>query len=320
MVKHLFYISVNNFRYKMPSIFVCIDFDRDAPFPKQGVKYAISQSMQDSAISDNIPPNKAISIYATEQAFDSILDLLIDNDLPVVFFVEAHTFGLFAMRNPQKISRLSNPLFEIGCHGYDHEDLSGTETGIAFTKLEEKSLLAKAKNSIELITKTKVYGFRAPYMRISPHTFDVLKELNFKYSSSTYQEAVGGIVPYYIRNDLVEIPVIKTPKNTEFKGMYTYLWPLFEKRRSIEEVVKNFKKLTKNSPSVNSYISINLHSWHFAYNIEEKRFLSTEEMETNLQAFSYLIKALKELNNCNFSLPYKWLLEYKDTLTLQNRR
>ncbi|MHA1687654.1 MAG: polysaccharide deacetylase family protein [Candidatus Heimdallarchaeaceae archaeon] len=301
----------------MVSIFICIDFDRDAPFPQPNIKYAVSHPVQIS-IHDNkiLTSTNAISMYATEQTFDLLLDLLMDHDLPAVFYIEGHTLELFAKRNPNKINRLSNPLFEIGSHGYDHEDLSGKDTGIVFTAPEEKYLLEKAKNSIERIVKSKVYGFRAPYMRISSHTFDILEELKFRYSSSTYLESAGSIMPYYIRNGLVEMPVIKTPKNTEFNGMYTYLWPLFEKHRTVNEVVKNFKKLLKNSLSADSYVSINLHLWHFAYSIKEKRFLRSEEVEANIKAFSYIVKTLRGLNNCNFVLPHKWLSEHKDNFIL----
>ena len=143
-------------------------------------------------------------------------------------------------------------------------------------------------------------------MRLSSNTIDILEELGFSYDSSIYKQSETGIFPYRTKKNIIEFPVIKTPKESSMKGMYTYLWPLFEKTRSEEEVVKNYIQILKNSKENDSYISINLHSWHFAYNISQKKYLSEIETQKNIKLLTNLIDDLKE-HGAIISTPILWM-------------
>jgi peptidoglycan/xylan/chitin deacetylase (PgdA/CDA1 family) len=290
-------------------IFLCVDFDRDAAFPTLGHKHAVSKPKQTETQDTLTDPEKSAEIQGSIEGFDKILSFLIQKKLPTVFYFEARTIDLTSKKYPEFLKRLNQPYFEMGVHGYDHEDLVGKETGMPLESQEEFNLIKKAKDKIEELFSTKIIGFRAPYMRVSENTQKILMDLGFVYDSSIYQESDKSIVPYSDEYGLIEFPVIKTPKESLMKGTYTYLWPLFEGKRGIKEIVSNYIQLIYNSTENNSYISINLHSWHFAYNVEQNCYLSQKEIRKNADFLIKLIAKLEEIEGVHFSTPKLWLEE-----------
>lgn len=290
-------------------IFLCVDFDRDAAFPVLGQKHAVSKPKQAEIQDILTDPEKSAEIQGSIEGFGQILSVLIQKKLPTVFYFEARTIDLISKRHPEFLERLNQPFFEMGVHGYDHEDLVGEETGMPLEKQEEFNLIKKAKERIEELFSTEVIGFRAPYMRLSENTQKILMDLDFVYDSSIYQESDKAIIPYSDEHGSIEFPVIKTPKESLMKGMYTYLWPLFEGKRGIKEVVSNYIQLIHNTTEDNSYISINLHSWHFAYNVEQCCYLSQKEIRKNTEFLIKLITKLEDLEGVHFSTPKLWLEE-----------
>lgn len=290
-------------------IFLCIDFDRDAAFPVLGHKHAVSKPKQAEMQDVLTDPEKSAEIQGSIEGFGQILSVLIQKKLPAVFYFEARTIDLISIKHPEFLERLNQPFFEKGVHGYDHEDLVGEETGMPLEKQEEFNLIKKAKERIEELFSTKVIGFRAPYMRLSENTQKILMELGFVYDSSIYQESDKAIAPYSDEHGGIEFPVIKTPKKSLMKGMYTYLWPLFEGKRGMKEIVSNYTQLIHNSTEENTYISINLHSWHFAYNVEQNCYLSPKKIRKNTEFLVKLIAKLEELEGVRFSTPKLWLEE-----------
>ena len=290
-------------------IFLCVDFDRDAAFPALGHKHAVSQPKQAEMQYILADPEKSAEIQGSIEGFDQILSVLIQKKIPTVFYFEARTIDLISKRHPEFLERLNQSFFEKGVHGYDHEDLVGEETGLPLEKQEEFNLIKKAKERIEELFSTEVIGFRAPYMRLSENTQKILKDLDFVYDSSIYQESDKAIIPYSDEHGVIEFPVIKTPKESLMKGMYTYLWPLFEGKRGIKEIVSNYIQLIHNSTEDNTYISINLHSWHFAYNIEQNCYLSQKKIRKNTEFLVKLITKIEEIEGVHFSTPRLWLEE-----------
>ena len=298
----------------MVYIFVCVDFDRDYGCPLPHLKHAVSKPihLRKPEFIDN--PKKASSVRGTIEGFDFFINFLLDEKIPSTFYFEARSIRMFNELYPDKTKMFKLPLFEIGAHGYDHEDLTGEETKVVFTKQEEEEIIRKSQRNIETLFSTKILGFRAPYMRITENTNGILSKLGFVYSSSIYQESISAVRPYFIDQDLIEFPVIKTPKDCSMKGMYTYLWPLFEGNRGIDNTIENYLQIVKNSEDEISYISINLHSWHFVYNIKQDRYLSTENIVQNLNLFIKLISVLSETENVIFSTPKIWLDKHKKSL------
>ncbi len=295
----------------MVQVFICVDFDRDYGYPVTNLKHAVSKPihLRQPEIIKN--PQNAFSIRGTIEGFDFLIQYLLDEKLPATFYFEARSVAKFNEIKSEKIKLFKHSQFELGVHGYDHEDLTGEETGIVFNKKEEEETIKTARNHLEEIFSTKMHGFRAPYMRKTDNTYRILSNLGFIYDSSVYQESIYAIKPHLSDHDIIEFPVIKTPKESPMKGMYTYLWPLFEESRNIDETIENYQNIVNNSEDIDSYVSINLHSWHFAYNIKQDRYLSTEGIVHNFNLFEKLISALKEMKGVVFSTPKKWLDEHK---------
>ena len=290
-------------------IFVCIDFDRDYALPIKNSKHAISYPLKEQPKEILKDPKLSASLKGTLDCFEPFINCLTDFNLPSTFYFEARSLKLLKETNSKYVSLLKKQIFEHGVHGFDHEDLTGEETRISLNRDEETHIIKRAQVEIESILDTKVYGFRAPYMKNTANTFDILNELNIRYDSSLYVEAKAAIKPYKINGNLMEFPVIKTPKQSIMKGMYTYLWPLFEGKRKEEDVISNYLQLVKNSQHDDSYISINLHSWHFSYNISQGRYLSKMEIQKNVRIFENLISKLQETGKITLSTPKKWLEE-----------
>jgi len=295
-------------------VFICVDFDRDYGYPVSQMKHAISKPihLRNSQLIED--PQKAISIQGTINGFDLFMHYLLDERLPATFYFETRSIKMFNEKYPEKTKLLRLPIFELGVHGYDHEDLTGEDTGIAFSRQAEEEIIKKSQVQLETLFSKEMIGFRAPYMRITDNTHNILSELGFLYDSSIYLESTCGIRPYLINERLVEFPVIKTPKESLMDGMYTYLWPLFEGSRDIDNIIKNYLQIIENSADDKSYISLNLHSWHFAYNIKQDRYLSTENIIENINMFVKLISALHEIEEVVFSTPEGWLKEYGASL------
>ena len=290
----------------MVFVFICIDFDRDYAIPIKGYKHAISNLSKDEPDEILDCPELTVSLKGTVNSLQLLLPYLKENRLPVTFYYEVRTLSLFERENRGLFNLLKLPFFEHGLHGYDHEDLTGEDTGLKFTQEEEYLLLKSAKEEVQSLLSTIIYGFRAPYMKLSANTVNILSRLDFNYDSSIYKESETGILPYTLTNGLPEFPVIKTPKEGSMRGMYTYLWPLFEGKRTEEEIISNYVQILKNTKDSNSYVSINLHSWHFAYNIEQNRFLTEDETLQNIASFVRLINELTKHGGI-LSTPKRWL-------------
>ncbi len=292
----------------MVYIFICIDFDRDYALPMEKHKHAVSDIIKNESEEITRDPELSASLKGTVESFNPLITYLNQKKVPTTFYYEVRSLKLFKKSHQNLFNKLNQPYFEQGLHGYDHEDLTGEDTGIKFSEREEFELLQGAKKEVEDLLSTEVLGFRAPYMKLSPNTINILSRLNFTYDSSVYQQSEEGIYPHKMNMEIVEFPVIKTPKESAMKGMYTYLWPLFEEKRSEEEIIANYIQLLRNSKEKNAYISINLHSWHFAYKISEKRYVSESEIQRNINAFTTLIEKLEE-QSAVMSTPTSWLQE-----------
>lgn len=104
-----------------------------------------------------------------------ILDLLDEFQIKGTFFCT----GNVAEQNPQIINLIESKNHEIACHGLKHERLYQL-------KYEEcRNLISNSKTLLEKkCQKSKIIGFRAPYLKPPKFIFNLLNELNFKYDSS----------------------------------------------------------------------------------------------------------------------------------------
>lgn len=108
-----------------------------------------------------------------------VLDMLDEFSLQATFFV----LGWVAERVPGVVREIGRKGHEIACHGYGHELVYR----IGPEKFRED--VRRAKNIIEDITGSPVYGYRAPsysVTRKSLWALDILVQEGFSYDSSVF--------------------------------------------------------------------------------------------------------------------------------------
>ncbi|MCC2614854.1 DUF3473 domain-containing protein [Aestuariibacter halophilus] len=108
-----------------------------------------------------------------------LMDLFARKGVKSTFFV----LGWVAERYPQLIKDIHQQGHEIASHGYAHRRASSQ------TREEFLADVTRSKNHLEDLLGEAVTGYRAPSFSIgydNEWAFEVLKELGFVYSSSTY--------------------------------------------------------------------------------------------------------------------------------------
>jgi len=136
-----------------------------------------------------------------------LLDLFAANNVKSTFF----TLGWVAQRCPEVIKRIVNEGHELASHGLAHQRAT------TMTKQELYDDIKQSKEILEDIGSVALKGYRAPSFSINDSNtwaYDILKDLGFVYSSSTYpinHDLYG--VPEWPRfkhereNGLIEIPI-----------------------------------------------------------------------------------------------------------------
>ena len=108
-----------------------------------------------------------------------LLDIFAKHNVKSTFFV----LGWVAERYPELIKEISKQGHEIASHGYAHRRASEQ------TREEFTADVLRSKNHLEDLLGEKLTGYRAPSFSIgytNEWAFEVLAELGFGYSSSTY--------------------------------------------------------------------------------------------------------------------------------------
>jgi peptidoglycan/xylan/chitin deacetylase (PgdA/CDA1 family) len=143
------------------------------------------------------PKTLSMGEYGMKRGLDRVVDLLDARDLPATFFIP----GLVAERYPEKIQMLAERGYEIGLHGYAHENFGH----LAGDEIER--VLEKGASAIEKITGKSPRGFRAPEGELTAEIYPKLAKLGFLYSSSMF----GDDRPYTVsaegeNKEILEIP------------------------------------------------------------------------------------------------------------------
>ncbi|MGF1700969.1 DUF3473 domain-containing protein [Photobacterium makurazakiensis] len=153
-----------------------------------------------AALSDVIKPNEWGKKYPLriEKSTQRILELLDNHQTKATFFI----LGWIAEACPALIKEIAAHGHEVASHGFAHQQANKQTLGVF------RDDVAKSKALIESLTGKPVVGYRAPSFSIDTSNtwaFDVLKELGFLYTSSTYP----------VKHDLYGVPD----------------WPRFKHRR-----------------------------------------------------------------------------------------
>lgn len=171
-----------------------------------------------------------------------ILDLFAKANAKGTFFV----LGWVAQKHPDLVKRIVAEGHEIASHGFYHQRL----TCLSYD--EVKKDIKDSKQLLEDISGKDVLGYRAPSFSINKNNlwvFDILSELDFKYSSSTYpvKHDLYGVpewprIKHQLDSGLWEIPMSTAKvfdKNVPISGGgYFRLLPLWYSLKMIERYMK----------------------------------------------------------------------------------
>ena len=113
-----------------------------------------------------------------------LLDFLEELNIQITFFV----VGEFALENRTLTKKIIDYGHEIGCHSNDHASLD------SLNPKSFKNNITNNKNILEDLGAKNIVGFRAPKFSLIKNcewAYGVLKELDFKYSSSVMPIETG---------------------------------------------------------------------------------------------------------------------------------
>ena len=162
----------------------------DSPFPK--VEFP-----------DNVPSDPATNTwfaYGYREGIPRMLDLWDRHGVKVT----SHMIGEAAKRHPETAKEIVARGHEAAGHG------PRWSSQYAMGREEEKEFIAEGTRMVEEVTGQRPVGYNCNWLRRSPHTLSLLKELGYTYHiddisrDEPFIEEVDGndfvVVPYTLRN------------------------------------------------------------------------------------------------------------------------
>lgn len=125
-------------------------------------------------------------MFAGEVGVPRLRTLLERRGLPATWFVPGHSIETF----PKQIEDVVNSGFEIGCHGYSHEN------PVAMSPQQEADVLGRSIELVNQITGENPRGYVAPWWEMSEHTAQLLIDNGFRYDNS---QSYNDFTPFYAR-------------------------------------------------------------------------------------------------------------------------
>jgi len=168
----------------------------------------VEDYFQVSALAERFPQESwQLQTLRVEIGTNKLLALFEQHQVKATFF----TLGWIAQHCPDLIKRIVDSGHELACHGYGHQRVT------ELTPRLFSEDLYRAKSILEQLSGQRVIGYRAPSFSINDSNrwaFDVMVELGFTYSSSTYpiKHDHYGVPhwprsPYEVVDGLIEIPL-----------------------------------------------------------------------------------------------------------------
>jgi len=172
-----------------------------------------------------------------------LLELFAKSDAKATFF----TLGWVAEACPQLMKDIVAQGHELASHGFAHQRLT------TMSKEQVYDDIKRSKELLEDITSSCVVGYRAPSFSINDTNtwvYDILIELGFSYSSSTYpiEHDLYGVPDWprfkYIRDEgIIEIPIPTLKKSKQNVGIggggYFRLYPYWMSKKRIEKFLSD---------------------------------------------------------------------------------
>ncbi len=232
------------FCFPMRRAAITVDVDRDVNQACKGRTAAIS-----SPVNGSDQPR----FSSSRKGLELIVAAMNDLEVRGTFFFEATT--ALEISKSADIAELMQG-HEIACHAYDHEDLTGLDTGIRIDREEVDDILERSIGVLDSLFGEGRRGFRAPYLHSNDELMESLKEHRFLYDSSVVEEMRDGqIRPYLTKGGLPEVPIASS-RDGRGKKIVGYLWPLHEGKRPIGDylqMVDGFR---------DGLLVLSTHSWH----------------------------------------------------------
>lgn len=125
-------------------------------------------------------------VFAGQVGMPRLRKLLQGRGLPSTWFIPGHSIETF----PQETADVVDAGFEIGVHGYSHEN------PVAMSREQEEDVLHKCIDLIEGLTGAPPKGYVAPWWEMSEHTAQLLLDNGFSYDNS---QSYHDFLPFYAR-------------------------------------------------------------------------------------------------------------------------
>lgn len=253
----------------MRTLCFTIDLDRD-------VNNAVSGSS--AAISIDRGCGSSPRFESSKKGTEKLVELLDEMNIKATFFAEARTLS-----NTHIGNFLSGQ--EIALHGLDHEDFTGTKTGIQMEEGEMREIIERAISMIRDEVGYQPSGFRTPYMDPNEILMEALPEYGIRYDSSYYAYLQPKMLPYR-HNGMLEIPVLKG-RDEKGKNITSYLWPMHEGNRSSSDFIAMGKQLKE------GVFVLATHSWHIVEG-REKGIMDDDAVKRNISNVRAVLEGLMD--------------------------
>jgi len=231
------------------------DVDADANRPLPGVPGAVSTAPDASG-------RPAARFEACFEGLAAWTELIEQAALPATLFWEGRAVERLLQADPALEARLAaQARFEHGCHGYEHEDSAGAETGLPLDLEQTLDALARAGSALAAAFGAPPRGFRAPYCRLTENLNDALVRLGYDYDASLTREPSPSwrLTPYPLAGGVTELPLCRA-RDRRGRPMSGYLWQLLEGRRPVEDYIEMIERLR--SSCAGGLLHIAIHPWH----------------------------------------------------------
>jgi peptidoglycan/xylan/chitin deacetylase (PgdA/CDA1 family) len=264
-------LSISSMIDSMTYAAFTVDVDRDANLPYSGSVDAVS-----NPIGGDYSPR----FESSAKGLELLVDLLDEMGIKGTFFLEAKT--ALVMSESVDMRGLLHG-HEIGCHGFEHEDLTGEDTGVPLARDDIYFILEGARRELGDMMGEMPAGFRAPYLHMGADVLDVVQEVGFVYDSSLTRDLYDiPASPWRLPNGLVEVP-LATDKDEAGKSIYSYLWAMHEGKRKPDEYIRMMRR------SQSGLFLLGTHSWHLVETFE-RGLLEPIEVDTELDAVRAVIE------------------------------
>lgn len=235
-----------------------------------------------------------------------LLDIYAEHDVKATFFI----LGWVAQAFPELIKDIHAQGHEIASHGTNHRRATTQ------TRDELKADIQTSIDTLESLTGEKIFGYRAPSFSIDKSNewaFELLAELGFKYSSSTYpiSHDLYGTPDWprfaYKRPEgIIEIPIPTLRKGEKNQGIggggYFRLFPYWLSKQRINKFLND-----ENAP-----YSFYFHPWEIdpkQPRVKNAPFLSKFRHYVNLSSMEKkLVKLLEDYDWTSMKDAYSELL------------